>query len=115
MKKHIHQIYPAGILAAAMLAMPTATLAQDVTLHSHDGSAHIDGDLITFKDGTYKLWTALGVLHISAKLVSCDGVTCPSDAMVMSDLFATGDVLIYDNTSTTCPLTSAVLTSDDKC
>ena len=79
-------------LIIAALMFPTASMADEVQLNYRHGSASITGDLVTYQEGIYKLQTVLGVLYVSARLVDCQGATCPSEAQVLLDRQDAGDV-----------------------
>lgn len=93
MKKSIRSyLRTTALAAAATLSLPMTALAEEVQLHSHDGSTHMKGDLLRYQDGRYELDTALGVLLILARVVACEDDTCPSDTLVLSDMEAAGDL-----------------------
>jgi phosphate transport system substrate-binding protein len=59
------------------LALPSASLASEVTLKSSDGTVNLVGEFVDFKDDNYIIRTALGDLRISASRVRCEGDACP--------------------------------------
>lgn len=80
------------LMAAVML--PTAVLAQTVTLRSQDGSVDISGELVDFAENIYVIRTLLGELRLSAERVSCSGDGCPVFEAVVADVnFAGSDTV----------------------
>lgn len=86
---------------AAFTVLPASLQAQEVTLVSHDRSASITGIFVSYDHGSYLLQTPIGYLRISASLVACTGLPCPSAATVRSDLLATGDIAARQKVSFT--------------
>ena len=64
---------------AAVFAVlfPTATLSQDVTLTSRDGSLAISGTLQAYDGEFFRIDSKYGLLTIDAQGVLCDGPACP--------------------------------------
>jgi phosphate transport system substrate-binding protein len=73
-----------------LLGMPTATLAEDVQLHSYDGSLHLTGELIGYDQTGFTIETPLGPLLVASSLVTCEGAECPTVAQIHADLLASG-------------------------
>ncbi|WP_090209917.1 phosphate ABC transporter substrate-binding/OmpA family protein [Yoonia litorea] len=80
-------------LASAFLA-PSASLAQDVTLVSTDGTINVTGQFISFENETYVLRTALGDLRIAASSVICEGAACPTFETASADVTIVGSEAI---------------------
>ncbi|MEL6522113.1 MAG: phosphate ABC transporter substrate-binding/OmpA family protein [Pseudomonadota bacterium] len=78
----------AAILGCALL--PTAVLADEVTLKSADGTVNLVGEFVEFKDDNYVIRTALGELRISAARVRCEGAACPTFEVADSDMSIAG-------------------------
>ena len=71
-----------------LLGMPTATLAENVQLHSYDRSLHLTGDLLSYDKTGFTIETPLGPLLVASALVTCEGAECPPLAQVHADLQA---------------------------
>ena len=56
---------------------PTASLAQDVTLTSRDGSLAISGTLQAYDGEFFRIDSKYGLLTVDAQGVICDGPACP--------------------------------------
>ena len=84
----------AGIALASAFLMPSASLAQDVTLVSTDGTINVSGQFISFENDTYVLRTALGDLRIAASSVICEGAACPTFETASADVTITGSEAI---------------------
>ena len=54
-----------------------AQAVADVTLRAKDGTFVINGPLVAFEDGTYRVSTSLGELVVEARLAECEGADCP--------------------------------------
>lgn len=69
---------------AVFAALPCAGLASGpVALTTLDGSYRIEGELVSFDDGYYRIETEAGGLTIDQGDVTCDGPGCPDpDALV---------------------------------
>mgnify|MGYP002777017641 CR=1 FL=1 len=67
------------LLAAlvAMLAIPSAGAAQDVTLTARDGSLSVDGTLRAYDGEVYRIDSAFGPLTLDGQAVVCTGPGCP--------------------------------------
>lgn len=64
--------------AAVFVALlPTAALAQDVTLTSRDGSLAISGTLQAYDGEFFRIDSKYGLLTVDAQGVICDGPACP--------------------------------------
>ncbi|MFT4151340.1 MAG: phosphate ABC transporter substrate-binding/OmpA family protein [Paracoccaceae bacterium] len=61
----------------AALVVPAASLAQDVTLTSRDGSLSLAGTLNGFDGEYYRIDTSYGLLTVDGQGVLCDGPGCP--------------------------------------
>lgn len=66
-------------LVAGILAVSQPTIAQTVLLEGTDGGITIEGDLLSYENGFFKVATALGEFNISAASVICKGENCPTD------------------------------------
>ena len=65
--------------AAVFVALlPTAALAQDVTLTSRDGSLAISGTLQAYDGEFFRIDSKYGLLTVDAQGVICDGPACPA-------------------------------------
>ena len=84
----------AGIALASAFLAPSASLAQDVTLVSTDGTINVTGQFISFENDTYVLRTALGDLRIAASSVICEGAACPTFETASADVTITGSEAI---------------------
>lgn len=82
-------------LSTALLA-PAATLAQEVTLKSADGTVNLVGDFIEFSDNNYVIRTGLGDLRISAARVRCEGAACPTFGTTEADVAIAGSDTVGD-------------------
>ena len=71
-----------------LLGMPTATLADNVQLHSYDGSLHLTGELLSYDKTGFTIETPLGPLLVASALVVCEGADCPPIAKIHADLQA---------------------------
>lgn len=80
----------AALALASGLAVPTAGLAQEITLRSTDGTINVSGEFIDFRDDTYIVRTALGELRIAASSMVCDGAACPTFDDVTADVTIVG-------------------------
>jgi len=75
------------------LAQPTMINCEDeVQLHANDGSMSIQGELVAYDKGVFRLKTALGDMAIDAATVRCEGAACPTPADVLGDIQATENV-----------------------
>ncbi len=63
---------------AALLLLPPALSAQDVTLTSPDGAVELSGTLLGFDGEFYRLRTVYGELTVDGSGVICDGPACPN-------------------------------------
>ena len=100
------------LLTTATTLAPVGAFADQSTLHSRDGSAGIHGEILSYDDGRYEIATDLGVLTLSARVVSCSGLNCPSDAAIQQDLST--DVMMRDGALQPegyCPLSGDPLIS----
>ena len=79
-----------AVALAATIAVPSATVAQEVTLKSADGTVNLVGDFVEFTDNNYVIRTGLGDLRISASRVSCEGDACPTFDAVEADVVIAG-------------------------
>ncbi|MEL6681548.1 MAG: hypothetical protein AAFQ09_02765 [Pseudomonadota bacterium] len=77
-----------AVFLAAAFALPGMSTADEIVLSSYDGSTNIVGNLVTYEDGRYHIETALGELLVSANLVMCNGLDCPSKSLLERDLIA---------------------------
>lgn len=89
-----------AVIAALCLICGTgfATLAEDVTLTSRDGSIELSGTLLTFDGEFYRVDTEFGILTVDSSGVSCEGPGCPSlgpfvAELVISGAYSMGEVL----------------------
>lgn len=64
----------AAVFAALL---PTAAMAQDVTLTSRDGSLAISGTLQAYDGEFFRIDSKYGLLTVDAQGVICDGPACP--------------------------------------
>ena len=67
-----------------------AGLAQTVTLESNDGTIRFTGDLIEFKDGSYKVDTAIGTITVDGAAMTCIGEACPAPKPDSVDFLISG-------------------------
>jgi len=84
----------AGIALASAFLVPSASLAQDVTLVSTDGTINVTGEFVAFENDTYVLRTALGDLRIASSSVICEGAACPTFDTVTADVSIIGSEAI---------------------
>lgn len=84
----------AGIALSTAFIMPTAALAQNVTLVSTDGTINVTGEFVAFENETYVLRTALGDLRIAASSVICEGEACPTFNTATADVTIVGSEAI---------------------
>ncbi|MGJ8621491.1 MAG: phosphate ABC transporter substrate-binding/OmpA family protein [Yoonia sp.] len=84
----------AVIALTAGLLFPQATLAQDVTLRSTDGSMSLDGQLLGVEEGNYVIRTTLGDLRVATSSMICEGAGCPSLETVSADVTIVGSEAI---------------------
>jgi phosphate transport system substrate-binding protein len=63
------------MLSAAFFA-PTNSIAQ-TTLQAHGGGFVLEGELLSYEDGTYTIRTSQGDLLVGDAFVNCTGVGCP--------------------------------------
>lgn len=87
--KHTRNMVSAFALAAAV-AVPSVSIAGEVTLKSSDGTVNLVGEFIEFTDNTYVIRTGLGDLRVSAARVRCEGEDCPSFDTVAADVTIAG-------------------------
>ncbi|WP_170606433.1 phosphate ABC transporter substrate-binding/OmpA family protein [Ruegeria arenilitoris] len=71
-------IFRAAIIALTGVFAATSTLAQDITLTSHDGKVEVVGTLLGYDGEFYRLETQFGELTIDGSGVTCDGPACPN-------------------------------------
>ncbi len=79
-----------GIATAAIMAMASSALAQQVTLRSSDGTVNMTGDLVSFENNTYTIQTLLGPLRVQASRVTCSGDACPDLSVAEVDIAISG-------------------------
>ncbi len=74
---------PARFLSAAFLAgllgAAQPLIAQSVVLEGTGGGITIEGDLLSYENGFFKVATTLGEFNISAASVVCKGESCPKE------------------------------------
>ena len=79
-----------GIALSAALAMPSVSLATEITLRSADGTVNIVGEFVDFVDNSYVVKTGLGDIRVSASRVSCIGDACPTFGDIDADVVMAG-------------------------
>ncbi|KMW58973.1 OmpA domain protein [Candidatus Rhodobacter oscarellae] len=81
----------AAFIAALLVSIsPGASVAQDVTLTSRDGSVAVSGTLLSFDGELYRIDTAHGPLTMDGAGVLCDGPGCPDLTSFVSELRIAG-------------------------
>lgn len=79
-----------ALVTVAAGLLPTAVLADEVTLKSADGTVNIVGEFVEFTDDNYVIRTGLGDLRISAARVRCEGDACPTFETASADVTIAG-------------------------
>ena len=76
--------------AIGLVPLATASLAEEVTLHTHDGQLTLTGDFIAFENNTYVIQSSYGPLRIGGDLVTCSGPGCPATQI------SAGEPVVWD-------------------
>lgn len=79
-----------ALAVTGALMMPGASIADEVTLKSVDGSVDLVGELLRFENNVYTVKTIIGELNVSAEQVRCVGADCPVFDKVQTDLVLAG-------------------------
>ncbi|MCX7560690.1 phosphate ABC transporter substrate-binding/OmpA family protein [Sulfitobacter sp. F26204] len=80
------------VLAFLLTLMPSAVLADQVTISSPDGVTSIAGELMSFDDETYVLSTSIGELRLSRAWTVCTGQACPDVAKELELAISTNEI-----------------------
>lgn len=96
-------------LFVSAIALPVDAMTNDVQLDFRDGSGAVIGSLVSYLDGVYKVETPLGNLRVSARLVNCQGVPCPSRTQVLLDRQAARETLFHETSVSENPDTTVIL------
>lgn len=80
-------------IACLAFLVPAFAVSGPVTLTTLDGSVTVDGELVSFADGFFRVETAYGTLTLDGGNVTCEGVGCPS----ASDMVARGTFIGPDD------------------
>jgi phosphate transport system substrate-binding protein len=75
----------------AVLVLPWAAGAQDVTLTSRDGTLSLSGTLMGHDGAFYRVLTDYGALTVDGEGVTCEGPGCPDLTSRFDDLLVVGD------------------------
>jgi len=79
-----------GSIAASLILLGFAAVAQDVTLTSRDGGVAVTGTLLDFDGEVYRVDTAFGQLTLDGTGVDCKGEACPDASAFVAELDIAG-------------------------
>ena len=79
-----------ALMLTGALALPTASVADQIVLKSADGTVNVEGEFVAFDDNNYIIRTNLGEFRISADRVRCEGEACPTFDIASADITIKG-------------------------